>query len=124
MTDYRRLAYGRYREFAMPDYARFAAAYQRRLCGRLKLSKDSICLDVACGFGNFLAKRLYKTNYRQPQRITEDKVFQGLFHRRAFYIQNSAVLIILHFWYKALCNGYFPAQYIFIGAVPIFQGGF
>lgn len=55
MTDYRTMAYGRYGEFPVPEYARLAVAYQRRLCERIKLSQDSICLDVACGFGNFMA---------------------------------------------------------------------
>ena len=55
MTDYREIAYGRYRAVTMPDYAQFATAYQRRLHGRLNLPNDSACLDIACGFGNFLA---------------------------------------------------------------------
>ncbi len=53
--DYRSIAYGRYRPDTAPDYARFATAYARRLLGRLNPESDWRCLDLACGYGNFLA---------------------------------------------------------------------
>jgi len=54
-TDYRSMAYGRYGTDTVPDYARFASAYARRLSGRLMPEADWRCLDMACGYGNFLA---------------------------------------------------------------------
>lgn len=55
MMDYRRIAYGRYHRFPSLDYAQFAASYRRRTSGRLTVGPDTKCLDLACGFGNFLA---------------------------------------------------------------------
>lgn len=53
--DYRKIAYGRYHRFPSLDYAQFAASYRRRTLGRLAVGPDTKCLDLACGFGNFLA---------------------------------------------------------------------
>lgn len=53
--DYRAIAYGRYGTDVTPDYARFADAYARRLKGKLRPGPDWRCLDLACGYGNFLA---------------------------------------------------------------------
>lgn len=55
MSSFRENSYGRYETFAIPNYAQYAAAYDRRLSKRLSISTDAKCLDVACGFGNFLA---------------------------------------------------------------------
>jgi SAM-dependent methyltransferase len=55
VTDYRSLAYARYQESAQPDYARFATAYRRRVGKRISVGAGWKCLDVACGYGNFLA---------------------------------------------------------------------
>jgi 2-polyprenyl-3-methyl-5-hydroxy-6-metoxy-1,4-benzoquinol methylase len=54
MIAYRTQAYERYTADMVPDYERFAAAYRRRLGSRLRLSSTSRCLDLACGYGNFL----------------------------------------------------------------------
>lgn len=54
-SNYRAIAYSRYGTDATPDYARFADAYARRLSGRLRPEADWRCLDLACGYGNFLA---------------------------------------------------------------------
>ena len=53
--DYRSIAYGRYGADSSPDYVRLASAYARRLSGRLKPEASWTCLDLACGYGNFLA---------------------------------------------------------------------
>ena len=53
--DYRSIAYGHYGPDSSPDYVRFASTYARRLSGRLKLDANWTCLDLACGYGNFLA---------------------------------------------------------------------
>jgi len=53
--DYREIAYGRYDAAATPDYEKFANAYARRLSGKLEVRPDWRCLDIACGYGNFLA---------------------------------------------------------------------
>jgi SAM-dependent methyltransferase len=55
MTDYREIAYSRYQEFSAPDYESYAASYDRRVSRVLDISPDWSCLDIACGFGNFLA---------------------------------------------------------------------
>jgi SAM-dependent methyltransferase len=55
MADYREQAYTRYAEPVALDYARYADAYRRRIGNRLALSARSRCLDLACGYGNFLA---------------------------------------------------------------------
>jgi SAM-dependent methyltransferase len=55
MEDYRTLAYERYVQAVRIDYAKYANAYQRRVARRLCLRSDAICLDIACGYGNFLA---------------------------------------------------------------------
>ncbi|MBM3344903.1 MAG: class I SAM-dependent methyltransferase [Betaproteobacteria bacterium] len=54
-ADYRDIAYSRYGTDVRPDYARFADAYARRLSGKLTPEADWRCLDLACGYGNFLA---------------------------------------------------------------------
>jgi cyclopropane fatty-acyl-phospholipid synthase-like methyltransferase len=55
MSSFRENSYGRYETFAKPDYAQYTAAYSRRLESRLVVPANAKCLDVACGFGNFLA---------------------------------------------------------------------
>lgn len=55
MASYRSRAYERYSVKSAPDYERFANAYHRRLGKRVAISKNWRCLDIACGFGNFLA---------------------------------------------------------------------
>ena len=55
MTDYRELAYSRYREDEKLDYPRYASAYARRVARRLRVEPGWKCLDIACGYGNFLA---------------------------------------------------------------------
>lgn len=60
MNTFRENSYGRYETFATPDYAQYAAAYDRRLSKRLAIPAGAKCLDVACGFGNFLAFLRYK----------------------------------------------------------------
>jgi len=55
MTEFREIAYSRYRQFSDPNYEQYAASYHRRLSGRLDIASDCECLDIACGFGNFLA---------------------------------------------------------------------
>jgi SAM-dependent methyltransferase len=55
MTGYREIAYSRYQQVSDPDYNQYAASYSRRLSGRLNITPDCSCLDIACGFGNFLA---------------------------------------------------------------------
>lgn len=55
MNNYRSLAYRRYKSEIRVDYESLVTAYQRRLRGRLEISPVWACLDVACGYGNFLA---------------------------------------------------------------------
>lgn len=55
MTDFRHIAYSRYEQNIKIDYETLAAAYRRRLAGKMRMSKQWKCLDVACGYGNFLA---------------------------------------------------------------------
>lgn len=55
LPDYRRIAYQRY-SYADPcDYRAFRDYYRRKLNGHLAIPQDWHCLDLACGFGNFLA---------------------------------------------------------------------
>lgn len=54
-NDYGKIAYQRYRDFEPCDYSAFASYYRRKLAGHLSIRQDWFCLDVACGFGNFLA---------------------------------------------------------------------
>jgi 2-polyprenyl-3-methyl-5-hydroxy-6-metoxy-1,4-benzoquinol methylase len=55
MTDYRSRAYDRYSASTTLDHARYAASYRRRLDGVLAPRPEWRCLDIACGYGNFLA---------------------------------------------------------------------
>lgn len=55
MTNYRQLAYDRYAQPVAIDYAKYADSYRRRLAHRLFLTPQTRCLDIACGYGNFLA---------------------------------------------------------------------
>jgi cyclopropane fatty-acyl-phospholipid synthase-like methyltransferase len=55
MTNYRAAAYERYKSFPALDYPQFAVSYRRRVSRYLTLDSNSRCLDLACGFGNFLA---------------------------------------------------------------------
>ncbi len=52
---YRDIAYRRYDATVRPDYEKFANAYARRLAGKLAIRPDWRCIDIACGYGNFLA---------------------------------------------------------------------
>lgn len=54
-TDYRQIAYQRYSDFEPCDYAAFSDYYRRKLTNRLSTRQDWHCLDLACGFGNFLS---------------------------------------------------------------------
>ena len=55
MTDYRAIAYDRYASAPGVNYAKFVDAYVRRISRRLAIGKQWHCLDLGCGFGNFLA---------------------------------------------------------------------
>ncbi len=55
MKDFRSIAYERYKKVSAPDYDQYADAYRRRISHRVTPSSDLACLDIACGFGNFLA---------------------------------------------------------------------
>jgi SAM-dependent methyltransferase len=55
MTDYRSRAYDRYSASTTLDHARYATSYRRRLDRVLEPRKEWRCLDIACGYGNFLA---------------------------------------------------------------------
>lgn len=53
--DYRQIAYQRYGDFEPYDYSAFSNYYRRKLAGHLSIQQDWHCLDLACGFGNFLS---------------------------------------------------------------------
>jgi SAM-dependent methyltransferase len=55
MEDYRSLAYGRYTQAVEINYVKYADSYRRRVARRLSLLPEMKCLDIACGYGNFLA---------------------------------------------------------------------
>jgi 2-polyprenyl-3-methyl-5-hydroxy-6-metoxy-1,4-benzoquinol methylase len=55
MNDYRARAYNRYRNDRVLDSSRMASTYDRRLTHVIRPEKNWSCLDVACGYGNFLA---------------------------------------------------------------------
>lgn len=55
LNEVREQAYGRYRNFTAPDYSQLATSYERRVGRFLGDLKGKRCLDLACGFGNFLA---------------------------------------------------------------------
>lgn len=55
MESYRARAYERYSIHAAIDFPRFARSYDRRLTHVLRPSTKWNCLDIACGYGNFLA---------------------------------------------------------------------
>jgi 2-polyprenyl-3-methyl-5-hydroxy-6-metoxy-1,4-benzoquinol methylase len=52
---YRERAYTRYLPDAAFDHHRYAASYARRIDRALPLRGEWRCLDIACGYGNFLA---------------------------------------------------------------------
>jgi len=54
-TDFRSHAYQRYSSNSLVDYARLSAYYERLLAPHLALESTWRCLDLACGYGNFLA---------------------------------------------------------------------
>ncbi|MDX1915695.1 MAG: class I SAM-dependent methyltransferase [Methylophilus sp.] len=54
-NDYRKIAYQRYGNFGACNYSSFENYYRRKLIGRLSIGQDWRCLDLACGFGNFLS---------------------------------------------------------------------
>lgn len=53
--EFRSLAYQRYSPDAVIDYDRMAASYGRLLGRQLRVLPEWRCLDLACGYGNFLA---------------------------------------------------------------------
>jgi SAM-dependent methyltransferase len=55
VVDYRAIAYDRYASAPEINYAKFVNAYGRRISPRVAISRNWHCLDLACGFGNFLA---------------------------------------------------------------------
>jgi SAM-dependent methyltransferase len=55
MHNYRERAYERYSAHSIVDFSRFARSYDRRLTRVLQPMAGWTCLDVACGYGNFLA---------------------------------------------------------------------
>ena len=55
-TDVRSKVYkSRYSRQSMSEYLRLAAHYEAVIGNRLQIIPEEICLDVACGVGNFLA---------------------------------------------------------------------
>lgn len=54
-VNYRQIAYQRYGDFEPCDYSAFADYYRRKLANHLSIQQDWHCLDLACGFGNFLS---------------------------------------------------------------------
>ena len=52
---FRSLAYQRYSPDAIIDYGRMAASYGRLVGQHLQVPTGARCLDLACGYGNFLA---------------------------------------------------------------------
>jgi SAM-dependent methyltransferase len=52
---FRQIAYQRYKNFGPYDYPAFADYYRRKLARHLSIQQDWHCLDLACGFGNFLS---------------------------------------------------------------------
>lgn len=54
MHNYHTLSYRRYTRKEV-DFNKYLNAYDRRISNRLKILKDWQCLDIACGYGNFLA---------------------------------------------------------------------
>lgn len=52
---FRSLAYQRYSPDAVVDYDRMAASYGRLVGLHLEVQPEWRCLDLACGYGNFLA---------------------------------------------------------------------
>lgn len=54
-SDYRQIAYQRYSSFGTCDYSAYADYYRRKLANYLFIQRDWNCLDLACGFGNFLS---------------------------------------------------------------------
>lgn len=53
--NFRNLAYQRYSPDAVVDYERMAASYGRLVGQHLHVLPEWRCLDLACGYGNFLA---------------------------------------------------------------------
>ncbi len=54
-VSFRSLAYQRYSPEATVDYDRLAASYARLVGQHVQLLPEWRCLDLACGYGNFLA---------------------------------------------------------------------
>lgn len=52
---FRAIAYDRYKDFETPNLHKTSSFYQRKLSKYLKLENDANYLDIACGYGNFLA---------------------------------------------------------------------
>lgn len=52
---FRSLAYQRYSPDAVVDYGRMAASYGRLVGQHLQIRPEWRCVDLACGYGNFLA---------------------------------------------------------------------
>lgn len=55
MIEYRSKSYKRYAGVKGIDYQKFVGSYQRKLSGKLMVERNWRCLDLGCGFGNFLA---------------------------------------------------------------------
>lgn len=54
-NDYRKIAYQRYSNYGACDYPAYSNYYRRKISSRLRIQSNWQCLDVACGFGNFLS---------------------------------------------------------------------
>ena len=55
ILDYRSTSYSRYAQTSAIDHGRFIDYYSRKIGTVFVIQKSWNCLDVACGFGNFLA---------------------------------------------------------------------
>lgn len=55
LQNFRNLAYQRYSPDAIIDYDRMAASYARLVGRHVQVESEWCCLDLACGYGNFLA---------------------------------------------------------------------
>lgn len=53
--DYARIAYSRYGDYGELNYSAVTNYYHRKLTSHLDIRQSWNCLDLACGFGNFLS---------------------------------------------------------------------
>ena len=87
-SDYARIAYSRYGDYGELNYSAFINYYRRKLTAHLDIRQSWNCLDLACGFGNFLS---YLSQVGVEKFIGVDGSVEATYHARREFGESHVI---------------------------------